>query len=188
MSEEAALFSSTVPRQLKHRRRVFCEGYAREDGRWDVDARLLDTRGYALTVFFNQLLPVGEPLHQMGLRMTVDGLLVVCEVQALTLHGPAPECRAIAPVYQQLVGLRIGPGFSARVRDLFKGTAGCTHLTELLGVMATVAFQTVLPPGGPEGSASKDDPPPTGLIDSCHAFRSDGEVVLRRWPQHRKPG
>jgi hypothetical protein len=86
--------------------------------------------------------------------------------------------------------LRIYPGFQKQVRDLLGGTAGCTHLVELLGPVATTAFQTVFPYREWHRSRAPESRPPAGkpgrkprLVDSCHAFASDGEVVKRYWPE-----
>ena len=33
-----------APRDLKHTRTIVCQGYEREDGLWDIEARLTDTK------------------------------------------------------------------------------------------------------------------------------------------------
>ncbi len=79
----------------------------------------------------------------MGLRITVNRDLIIREVEALTAHGPSPECKDIADTYRQLLGLRITAGFSSEVKRLFGGRFGCTHLTDLIGPLATTAMQTL---------------------------------------------
>ena len=178
--------SPPVERTLLHRRSILCEGYEREDGLWDIEAQLLDTRAFEVPLPFGGVLAPGEPLHQMGLRITIDRDTVVRAAEPLTAHGPSPECRDIANAYQQLVGLRIGAGFSAAVKKLFGGRLGCTHLTDLLGPLATTAMQTLWAAQIRNSSRGDDTPirigSPKTLIDSCHAFRSDGEIVRVRWP------
>jgi hypothetical protein len=53
---------------------------------------------------------------------------------------------------------------------------------ELLGPVATTAFQTIYP-----ARVKRDGEKPLthkpGLVDSCHAYASDGPIVKRRWPQ-----
>ena len=39
--------SAPVPRQLLHRRIVQCTGYRREDGLWDIEGQLVDTKAYS---------------------------------------------------------------------------------------------------------------------------------------------
>ena len=81
-------------------------------------------------------------------------------------------------------GLKIGSGWNKKIKELLGGTRGCTHHVEMLGAMATVAFQTLW------GQLARDKKavPESGsahrprFIDSCHAFASDGEVVKKHWP------
>ena len=56
-----------------------------------------------------------------------------------------PACGAILPNFQRIVGQKIGPGWSRRVKALVGGAEGCAHHVEMLGLMATVAFQTMGP-------------------------------------------
>lgn len=80
------------------------------------------------------------------------------------------------------------PGFTRKVRECLGGVHGCTHLVELLGPMATTAFQTIYPilvrekaeSGEKDSSGDKRRP---GLLNSCHAYASDGEIVKRHWPE-----
>ena len=38
--------STPAPRQLMHNRAIECRGYQREDGRWDIEGHLVDTKTY----------------------------------------------------------------------------------------------------------------------------------------------
>lgn len=179
-------FSQPVKRMLLHRRNIRCEGYEREDGLWDIEASLLDTRTSSVPLPFGSTLAPGKPLHQMAVRITVDQNAVIHAVEALTSHGPSPECRHIAGAYRQLLGLRIGTGFSAEVKRLFSGSLGCTHLSDLLGPLATTAMQTLWAAQIRNAALGVEVPisirKPEKLIDSCHAFRSDGEIARVHWP------
>src|SRR3546814_13813229 len=68
--------------------------------------------------------------------------------------------------------------------SLLGGVKGCVHLVEMLGPMATVAFQTIGPSrvksadGVPAGEAKPTQRPKR--IDSCHALASDGRSAERR--------
>ena len=71
------------------------------------------------------------------------------------------------------------------------GTKGCTHLVELLGPLATTAFQAT----GRAREARNATLPVTKKpyqLNSCHIYKDDSEWVLHRWPQHytgtKKPG
>lgn len=180
-------FSQAVERELLHSRRIHCDGYLRADGLWDIEAHLVDTRTYESPVFFRPNLQPNEALHRMGMRVTMDVNMLIRAVEALTDRAPAPDCLMIGVVYQELVGMKIGPGFSLAVKQRFRGRQGCTHLTDLLGPLATTAMQTMRGHAGRNKSihgplpVTDDKIPP--IINSCHAFRSDGEVVLMRWPR-----
>ncbi|MDO8705917.1 MAG: DUF2889 domain-containing protein [Sulfuricaulis sp.] len=180
-------FSQPIERELLHSRRIHCDGYLRSDGLWDLDAHVLDTRSFESQSFRGPNLPAHEALHRMGMRVTIGNDMVIRAVEALTERGPYPDCLTIAVVYKDLVGMKIGPGFLLAVKQRFRGRQGCTHLSELLGPLATTAMQTL------RGHASRNkavsnpvpvhDDKPHPIVNSCHAFRSDGEVVLMRWPR-----
>ena len=162
-----------------HHRRVECRGYRRDDGLWDIEGHLVDTKPFDIpTAARGGEIRAGEALHEMWIRLTVDTDLVVRQVEAKTDFGPYGVCGDITGNFQALVGLRIAPGWTLKTRTLLGGVKGCTHLVELLGPIATTAFQTIYPARVRRESASR---PP--LLDSCHAYRSDGPLVKAKWPQ-----
>lgn len=168
-------------REHLHTRRYDFQGYRRADGLWDIEGRMTDTKSYAFTNRYRGEIRPGEPIHDMAVRLTIDEDFVVREAVAVTDAGPFAECPAIAANYRKLVGKRLAGGWRRQVRELFAGTEGCTHLSELLGGMATVAFQALYPALKAKGRTepARGRPP---LIDSCYAFRSDGPVVEQTWP------
>ncbi len=174
--------TKSASRKPMHHRRVECQGYLREDGLWDIEGHLVDTKPYD---FANPdrggTIRAGEPLHEMWIRLTVDTDLVVQHVEAKTDFGPYSVCGEITQSFKVLVGLRIAPGWTLKTRAALGGVKGCTHLVELLGPMATTAFQTIYPARVKrDGSADPGRRPP--MLDSCHAYRSDGPLVKQRWP------
>jgi hypothetical protein len=179
--------SVPVERTLFHQRQVQCTGYYREDGLWDIEGQIVDTKSYSLEFYDGRQLPPGEALHEMTLRLTLDHHLLIHAAEAFTAHAPFPICPEINAAYQQLVGIKIGPGFNQKVRDLFKGRGGCTHITELLGPMATTAIQTIS--NGQRHLAQtgvaqqKPTLPASRLIDTCYGWRSDGEPVAVQFPE-----
>lgn len=184
--EDLASAKKNAQRELLHKRRISCDGYLREDGLWDIEATLVDTRSFASPTMFNGMLPANEPLHRMKIRIAIDEDMVIKEAEASTDRAPGKDCIPIGLVYNDLVGMKIGSGFIRAVKERFRGRQGCTHLTELIGTVATTAFQTLR--GHADRSKKvvhpeilKDGEKPN-LIDSCHNFRNDGEVVLIRWP------
>jgi len=60
-------------------------------------------------------------------------------------NSPFEMCPNITPNYKALIGIQMGPGWRKAIRMKVGGVQGCTHLTELLFPMATVAMQTIWP-------------------------------------------
>ena len=56
--------------------------------------------------------------------------------------GPYAICPTANEVFQNLIGLQIGPGWRRKVQAAIGGRHGCTHITEL-GPVATIAYQTL---------------------------------------------
>lgn len=188
----APSLSAPAAREPIHTRRVTCQGFRRADGLWDIEGHLTDVKSYGFQTEERGHLEPGTPIHQMWMRLTVDDKLTVQAVEAVTEHSPYNACGSITPQFQQLVGLRIGPGWTRAVKDRLGGPKGCTHLVELLGPLATTAFQTVYPILAREaaerakaaGKPPHEDGKRPVLLNMCHIFDSNGEVVRKHWPAH----
>ncbi len=182
--------SSPAAREHMHTRKVRCEGFRRADGLWDIEGHITDTKTYGFGNRERGQVSPGAPIHDMSIRLTVDDALTIRAVEAVTAASPYRICADVAPNFQRLVGLTIGPGFRRQVRERLGGTEGCTHLVELLGPVGTTAFQTVVPlarrdfdqageAGARADAASRRQP---ALLNSCYAFSDEREVVARQWP------
>lgn len=174
--------SKPSPREHIHSREIRCRGYRREDGLWDIEAVLEDTKTYSFANHDREGIASGEPIHRMHVRLTVDDDLVVRAAEAATEAGPFSICGDIAPRFAALAGLRVGPGWRKAVLARMSGVHGCTHLTDLLiGPVTQTVMQTVGP-----ARARRSSAPATGvrppIIDTCHALAADGPVVAREWP------
>lgn len=186
------LLPSSSPRRLEHTRHVTCQGFEREDGLWDIEGHITDAKSRPFRVSDERDVAEGEFLHEMWLRLTIDDRLTVLAVEAVTDHSPHHICPSITPAFQKLVGLSIAKGWNQAVRERLGGTAGCTHLVELLGPMATTAFQTLAHrvfgktvAGGPGSEAKRTHPP--ALVNSCHAWSASGALVKKVMPQFYSP-
>lgn len=197
--------SEPEERELLHTRTIVIGGYRRRDGLYDIEAHLTDakTRGFANE--HRGFIGPGEPLHGMWLRMTVDDELRVLACEAASDHTPYPICREAAPNFARLAGLRIKPGFLRDAAARIGGTAGCTHLRELLQQMGTTAHQTVfsaradqeaeklraetgtaLSPEQVDARVAARFGGSGGLVNTCIAYDEAGPIVQRRWPHlHR---
>ena len=174
--------STSSSREQLHTRQVECRGFRREDGLFDIEGRITDTKTYTFENHDRGLVPAGEPVHDMWIRLTIDEEMTIEAVEAVTDFGPYGICPAVTPNFQRLIGLNIGPGFHKRALAAVGGVHGCTHLVDLLRPVATTAFQTMGPLRRKRAEAVGGNATPPALLNTCHAFRSDGPVVARRWP------
>jgi hypothetical protein len=120
--------STSAPRRHLHTRTIACEGYEREDGLFDIEARIVDTKTYAVTEPYRGLRQPGEHVHDMQLRLTLDRDMVVRDIEVATNHAPYDPCFTVAAAYKGLVGAKIGGGWRRAVNEAVGGTKGCTHL------------------------------------------------------------
>jgi len=173
-------------RRSIHRRVIEMEAFVRDDGLYDIEARLVDRKPFPFVRMSSPVpTPAGEPLHDISIRMTVDGDYVVKSIEASSDVTPWALCKEATGTLSVLVGERIARGWSRKVKERLRGAASCTHLMEMLIPMATTAFQGIrgLHPEqartvGPDGVPSK--------IDSCFAYGREREVVRTLWPQHAR--
>lgn len=186
--------STPAPRKRIHTRRITCEGFRRDDGLWDIEGHLVDTKSYPFSNKERGDVDPGVPVHEMRIRLTIDDAFVIQAVETVTDFSPFNICREVTPNFQRLIGVSVGPGWRRAVQSRVGGIEGCTHIVELLGPVATTAFQTIMPlrereraqknTGSPQNDGideiSKERP---RLLNTCHAFREDGPKALEFWPK-----
>jgi hypothetical protein len=173
---------TAAPREPIHHRRIDCWGYLRQDGLWDIEGCLTDAKTYAFPNEHRGEIKANEPIHEMWMRLTVDDSMTIQEVFATTDNSPFAICPVITPEFQKLKGLRIAKGFNGKVFELFGGVAGCTHHVELIGRLATVAFQTIFPYRNRKAASehrSPDTKRRSRLLNTCHAFAETGDIAQR---------
>ena len=178
--------SSPVSRKQIHTREIKCFGYERDDGLWDIEGRIIDTKTYSYNSEDRGVVASGSPVHDMIVRLTVDEDLVVHKAEAHTVSSPFNICPNIANSVEELRGLKISSGWRKSVRDKIGGTGGCTHITQLLiGPLATTAYQTIVPlKRGPHKNKNPNRRP--SIIDTCYGWSAKGPIVKRFWPQFYK--
>jgi hypothetical protein len=178
------------PRRLMHRRSVECLGYLRDDGLWEVEARLVDTKPFARHDRGHGLRPARDPVHDIRLRLAVDDTFLIHETGTTMEVTPYPSCVDVEGILQRLVGERIGKGWREVVRRKIGRLETCTHLAELLGPAVTTLFQTMSHGKDPEGRDSIDDQrhatEPPFFVGGCYSWRTDGPVVAEFFPQFAK--
>ncbi|NLP62084.1 DUF2889 domain-containing protein [Paraburkholderia sacchari] len=191
--------SSPAPRQLRHQRAIRAVAYEREDGLWDIDACLTDHKPRDVPLA-SGVRPNGLPIHELWLRITIDRKLNVVDAEASSDWVPYDgQCQNAHPAYRALIGLNLLKNFRREAGQLLAGTVGCTHLTEMLGMLPTVAIQAFVgavwdvstgapgeesgqePSKTADGEAAGEKPP--FQLGRCHALRFDGEAVKQFYPR-----
>jgi hypothetical protein len=135
--------SPAVPREAVHKRQINCNGFVRADGLYDIEAELTDHKTYDFPSDFRGTVTPDLAVHHMVLRITIDRDRVIQHAEAITITGPYAICPTANAVFDNLVGLQIGPGWRRKVQAAIGGRHGCTHITELLGPVATIVYQTL---------------------------------------------
>ena len=135
--------SVPVHREALHKRKINCNGFIREDGLYDIEAELTDHKTYDFPSDFRGTVTPDLAVHHMVLRITVNSDRVIQDAEAITITGPYAVCPLANDVFKNIIGLQIGSGWRRKVHAAIGGPFGCTHITELLGPVATVVYQTL---------------------------------------------
>ena len=173
-------------RKLVHTRTIKMDGYVRDDGLWDIEGQLTDVKPYSFANKDRGGIEAGEPLHDMLVRLTINEHFEVKAIDVAMDSTPYSICPRITPSFQELVGQRIGPGWRRKLKEIAGGVKGCTHVVELLGAMATVAYQAAYSSEKVTGTEHTKNPGVKAnfMVNTCHAYRADGPVVLEYFPDH----
>lgn len=175
----------TSRRILKHTRTIQVEAFARDDGLWDLDARITDTKTRDAKLA-SDIRPAGMPIHDLWLRLTIDTQLNIIDAEAVSDAVPYPgNCNTIGPAYKALIGLNLLKGFRQQLNERLSGTDGCTHLTELAPILPTAAVQAFAGDvfkTRDDGDSGEQGAKPFQL-DRCHALRTDGPAVAKYYPR-----
>ncbi|MBV1790225.1 DUF2889 domain-containing protein [Marinobacterium sp. D7] len=173
-----------VKRTPLHKRSIDVQGYRRDDGLWEVEGVLADTKGYAIDLPDRGRIPTGGFLHHMTLTLTVDDQLCIVDARAVMADTPYQDCPMAARQYAALIGLKIRSGWMEEAKRAIGRVTGCTHLTELLPVLATAAIQTIRgyhlqnTPG-----FNRSDEEKAMVMGTCFGFREGGRAQRLLWPE-----
>lgn len=181
-----SLPAAAPQRQLKHRRQIDVQVFARGDGLWEVDATISDIKTRVAHMAEGPR-PPGTPIHEMLLRLVVNERLDIIEAGSETRWMPyTGHCAEHGDVYGRLVGLNLLDRFRDRLRERVGGVLGCTHITELAQVLPTAVVQAfageVIDTRGAADGAAKPF-----QLDRCHALKSSGAVVRLHYPRWHQP-
>ncbi len=175
---------SDAVREPLHTRTITVNAFARNDGQWDLEAELIDVKAYDFTRIDGSVHVAGHPVHHMHLRVTIDDGFTITAAQAAYDVAPYGDaCASIAPDYGDMVGLNLLRNFRDAVRQRFRRTAGCTHMTELSYVLPTVAVQAMARRRKQAREQGVDANRRPFQLEGCHALRLDGPIVRRDYPE-----
>ena len=180
--------STPTKRTLRHTRAICIEAYSRDDGLWDLDARITDHKPRDIHLA-SGIRQNGNALHDLTLRITIDLQLNIVDVQAVSDAVPYPGyCEAVAPDYQKLIGLNLMHQFRQKLKERMAGIHGCTHLTELAQILPTAAVQAFAGDviDTRDGASDSKETKQPFQLDRCHALRLDGPAVVQYYPRWAK--
>ncbi|AMO21706.1 DUF2889 domain-containing protein [Ramlibacter solisilvae] len=176
-----------APRQHLHTRAVTYRGFLREDGLWDIEGELSDTKTYAFEMSERGHMPPGSPVHGMAIRVTIDDRMVIHDIAAAMDATPYGECHRGEDPMRRMIGVAMGPGWRQAIEKALGGVRGCTHLRELLFNMATAAYQTIYPykerlqRQADQAQQQREQPP--YHLGRCIAWDFDGPLVATHHPK-----
>lgn len=180
--------SDPAARQPAHRRTITLDGFARDDGHFDIEAELVDIKHHSFPSRAHSEIKKGQALHHMKVRVTVSEEMEIIKAEAVTLSGPYHECPQGALAIKHLIGKKIQPGWQKIVKRAIGGMQGCTHITELMGPVATVAFQTIFGEkarrarqNAPRDSETETAATNKALLNSCYALSEGKSAALWNW-------
>jgi len=179
-----------------HQRSYETEAFDEGDSTMRIVGRLIDTKPQGLG------LGDGEPLviHDMVVEMIVAGVgFEILNISAEMRVHPYGQCTAVLDSYQQLIGVSIARGYTRKVKDLYGGPMGCSHVGALLTALGPVAIQASwgmarlhADPG--DWAGGEVDPADAERrlrlnTNTCHVWHEDGEQIsrLRRGEEAERP-
>jgi Protein of unknown function (DUF2889) len=179
------LSSPSIARHRLHTRELRYEGFKRDDGAYEIDARITDVKDGDYTLA-SGVRRGGHPVHDMSVRVTFDPDFVITNVEACSDWVPYPGgCDTIGPKYERMVGLSLMQGFRNALRERLGGIEGCTHITELLGGLPTAAIQLRAGEVRDTDGANGNRP---FQLDRCYALATNSDTVRRYYPRWYRDG
>jgi len=172
--------------EQSHKRNIEVTTYSADISHLVTEGRLTDVRLKDYYKFTGERVD-GGTLHDLRLVLLVKiPELIIEDLEVIIETVPRSDCYLISKSLDPVIGLAIKGGFSAKVRELAGGVAGCTHLVHLLTTMAPAIMQgywAYLYQQKPDISKPKDGKKAgamsRGLKNSCFTWREDGEAYQK---------
>lgn len=171
------------PRELRHHRQIDLRFYHRADGLYEVEGTLTDRK----TVPFRRQLcdadtPPGEAIHDITVTLVLDSAMRIHDATAKMRSTPFAICPQAENTLSPLIGLTMAKGWNKSVRALLSGAQSCTHIMELMGPLATTAYQGLAPMRLAIINAPENESQRLAKVDSCYAYSASRDVVAQLWP------
>jgi hypothetical protein len=125
-------------------------------------------------------------VHHMVVDLEVAFPSFTIEKVSVTFNEhPHTHCVDIIPDYDRLVGVSIARGYNNKVKELFGGPRGCTHIGALLTAMGPVAIQSGWSMrAGSGNNKSREEMTPEERersyamnLNTCHMWDENGDMV-----------
>jgi hypothetical protein len=107
--------------------------------------------------------------------------MVIHDCIAVTDGSPFRLCGDITHKFSVLKGLKIDRGWTKHINGVLAGAEGCTHQWELLGRVATVAYQSTNNARKRVRQHKVGDIP--RVFNTCHMYTPESFQTLKRWPE-----
>lgn len=172
-------FLDQCSKEIIHNRNIDIATYA-----WDDEHVLLagELKEQRYVGFIN---PVGERVdpgiyHHMKIELLLDTkTMIIKDVAVFFLQAPRDDCSTMTTSLDQIKGMDVTRGFTAKIKKIVGGNKGCVHLNTLLLAMAPAAVQgswtnnsrRQKEAGQPNMELSNH------LVDSCWTWRKNGPLV-----------
>lgn len=177
-----------APRRHLHDRKITYRGYLRDDGLWDIEGELRDSKSFPISLGYRGDMPADAAIHNMLIRITIDDDMVIHDIAAAMPYTPYQECTPATNPIRAVIGLQMGRGWKKKIESAIGGLDGCTHVRELLSGAATAAYQTVYPYRSSNSKVkSTEVTEPPKHLNQCKAWDLKGTVVMRYFPQFAIP-
>ncbi len=160
-----------------HNRDIKVSTYQAPDNCIIVEGELIDNRLVNIHHFSGKVIPP-DIVHHMIIRLLINRESEIKDVEVEMLETPQESCSETLDSLNPIIGMKIQRGFTMKIKDMFTGGKGCSHLSELLVSMAPASVQ-----GGFTAFSSKPVPKEAAagvraiLTDTCWVWRKDGPAI-----------
>ncbi|WP_326536618.1 DUF2889 domain-containing protein [Pseudorhodoferax sp.] len=188
MNDTLPPLDGDVTREELHLRQIVLRGFRRSDHLYEIEACLSDQKPFAFQPPSRDApIPPHTLIHDHVLRIVFGPDMVIRRIGAVMRSFPYGPCPGAVDVMQAMVGVRIGPGWAAALRQRLPPGDACAHFKELMTVVASAAYQTMFSVRSTRDLPDLDASGRPRKIDSCFAYGASRELVQRLWPEHHRP-